>query len=122
MVEAIDTMGKKQEGARLVVRAWLDAGFKARLLVDGNRAAAELGIQASNVNAPTMLTVVENTPDVHNIVVCTLCSCYPAKLLGLSPQWYKSRIYRCHPHRQPAAQRPAFPPHTSQLPGQRPRS
>ena len=107
MVEAIDTMGSKQEGARLVVRAWLDADFKARLLADGNAAAGELGILASNINAPTMLTVVENTPDVHNVVVCTLCSCYPAKLLGLSPQWYKSRIYRSHPTPSPAPGAPA---------------
>ena len=73
MVEAIDTMGSNHEGARLVARAWVDEDFKALLLKDGNAAALELGIDAGNVNAPTKLVVVENTPDVHNIVVCTLC-------------------------------------------------
>lgn len=87
----------------MVARAWVDADFKARLLEDGNAAARELGIDASNVNAPTKLTVVENTREVHNLVVCTLCSCYPAKLLGLSPQWYKSRIYRARALREPRA-------------------
>ena len=103
MVETIDTLGSQQEGARLVARAWQDPAFKALLLHDGNAAARQIGIDASNVNAPIQLTVVENTANVHNLVVCTLCSCYPAKMLGLSPQWYKSRVYRARAVREPRA-------------------
>ena len=103
MVETIDALGAQQEGARLVARAWQDPAFKALLLHDGNAAARQIGIDASNVNAPIQLTVVENTANVHNLVVCTLCSCYPAKILGLSPQWYKSRVYRARAVREPRA-------------------
>ena len=75
-------------GARIVARAWLDPEYKRRLLADGNAAIAELGYGG------THLVVVENSPSVHNLVVCTLCSCYPWDLLGLPPQWYKSFAYR----------------------------
>jgi nitrile hydratase len=61
----------------------------------------EIGIQTSNPNAPTVLSVVENTPEVHNLVVCTLCSCYPSGLLGLSPSWYKSSEFRSRAVREP---------------------
>lgn len=64
-------------------------------------AGAELGIKTSNPNAPTVLRVVENTPAVHNVIVCTLCSCYPIGLLGFSPAWYKSRSYRARVVREP---------------------
>lgn len=90
-------------GARLIARAWVDDAFKARLLEDGNAAAAELGLNASNPNAATKLTVVENDARVHNLIVCTLCSCYPAALLGPSPTWYKSRSYRARAVREPRA-------------------
>jgi nitrile hydratase len=79
-------------GARVVARAWVDAGFKERLLADGASAIAELGIDGRG--GGSHLRVVENTPDVHNVIVCTLCSCYPWAVLGLPPQWYKSHEYR----------------------------
>lgn len=77
-------------GARVVARAWTDPDFKARLLTDGTAAIAELGIDSHELH----LEVVENRPGVHNLVVCTLCSCYPWFLLGLPPTWYKSAAYR----------------------------
>lgn len=102
-VEAIELSGRQMLGSRLVARAWLDEGFKARLLQDARAAAAEIGISTSNPNAPTQLTVVANDADTHNLVVCTLCSCYPAALLGPSPAWYKSRSYRARAVRAPRA-------------------
>lgn len=101
MSERLDTAGERLQGAALVARAWLDPAFEARLLEDAAAAAAELGIVASNPNAPTVLTVVKNTPSVHNLVVCTLCSCYPSGLLGIAPSWYKSREYRSRAVREP---------------------
>ncbi len=86
-------------GAKVVARAWTDSEFKARLLEDGKRAIGELGIDIGALR----LVVVENTPDVHNLVVCTLCSCYPRPLLGLPPGWYKSRPYRSRAVREPRA-------------------
>ena len=87
------------DGARVVARAWVDAGFKARLLADSRSALAEMGIE---IPAETPhLTVVENTEDVHNMVVCTLCSCYPRMLLGRPPDWYKSLAYRARAVRDP---------------------
>jgi len=102
-VEAIELSGRKMLGARLVARAWMDEAFKERLLNDANAAASELGIAASNPNAPTKLTVIANDASFHNLVVCTLCSCYPAALLGPSPAWYKSRSYRARAVRTPRA-------------------
>ena len=87
------------DGARVVARAWLDPAFRTRLFTDGNAAAAELGYPIST----TKLVAVENTDDVHNVVVCTLCSCYPRDLLGLPPAWYKSRAYRARVVREPRA-------------------
>ena len=78
-------------GARVVARAWVDAAFKARLLANAKEAIAELGI---DTDALTTLVAVENTEKVHNVVVCTLCSCYPRAILGLPPDWYKSLSYR----------------------------
>lgn len=77
-------------GAKVVARAWADAAFKQELLADATRAIAETGVQAHDLE----LEVVENRPRVHNLVVCTLCSCYPWFLLGLPPVWYKSAPYR----------------------------
>ena len=71
------------------------------MLDDANAAVAELGISASNNTASTKLTVVENTDDVHNLIVCTLCSCYPRSILGMSPGWYKSRSFRSRAVREP---------------------
>ena len=86
-------------GARMVARAWTDPAYKARMLADGSAAAEELGIAVDG----THLVVVENTEKVHNVIVCTLCSCYPRTILGLPPDWYKSRSYRARTIREPRA-------------------
>jgi nitrile hydratase len=88
-----------ERGARVVARAWRDPAFKERLLADGTRACEELGLDMPALR----LVVVENTPRVHNVIVCTLCSCYPRMLLGLPPEWYKSRAYRSRTVREPRA-------------------
>jgi len=87
-------------GGKIVARAWVDAEFKKRLLANGKEAIAELGIP--EVDA-THLIVVENTATVHNVVVCTLCSCYPRAVLGMPPEWYKSKAYRSRVVREPRA-------------------
>jgi nitrile hydratase len=84
-------------GARVVARAWVDEGYRRRLLDDGTAAIAELGYGGAEGN----IAVVENTDDVHNVVVCTLCSCYPWSVLGLPPTWYKSAPYRSRMVREP---------------------
>jgi len=89
-------------GARIVARAWMDSGFKERLLENGNAAIAELALDMSHWT-PVKLVVVANTPDVHNVIVCTLCSCYPIALLGPAPTWYKSEAYRSRIVREPRA-------------------
>ena len=86
-------------GATMVARAWLDPAYKQRMLADGSKAAEEIGLDVG----PLKLVVVENTPAVHNVIVCTLCSCYPRMLLGLPPDWYKSRNYRSRVVREPRA-------------------
>lgn len=88
-------------GARIVARAWTDDGFRERLLADGSAAAAELGF-GPQISA-YQLRVVANTADRHNLIVCTLCSCYPVSLLGPSPSWYKSLAYRSQAVREPRA-------------------
>jgi nitrile hydratase len=87
-------------GARLVARAWVDPAYKERALADGTAAAQEIGIENYD-QAP--LVVMENTPNLHNLVVCTLCSCYPRAVLGLPPDWYKSPSYRRRAVRWPRA-------------------
>jgi nitrile hydratase len=87
-------------GAKLVARAWVDKGFKALLLSDAKGAASEVGI---NPEHPAEFIVVENTPGVHNLIVCTLCSCYPRAILGRPPDWYKSFNYRSRAVREPRA-------------------
>lgn len=87
-------------GAKLVARAWVDPEFKALLLSDTKAAAMELGIDASG---PVEFMTVENTPEVHNLIVCTLCSCYPRAILGRPPDWYKSFAYRSRAVREPRA-------------------
>ncbi|MEM7267734.1 MAG: nitrile hydratase subunit alpha [Pseudomonadota bacterium] len=84
-------------GAAVVARAWTDPDFKARLLADGSAACAEVGVPVEAMK----LMVVENQADTHNVVVCTLCSCYPRNLLGLPPDWYKQREYRSRTVREP---------------------
>jgi nitrile hydratase len=87
-------------GAKVVARAWVDPEFKRRLLADGTAAIAELGFGGPQGE---YMVVVENTPRVHNVVVCTLCSCYPWPVLGLPPAWYKSPAYRSRIVREPRA-------------------
>jgi nitrile hydratase len=86
-------------GAAVVARAWDDPAFRDRLLADGTAAMVEMGIEPDGLK----LVVVENTAEVHNVVVCTLCSCYPRNLLGLPPDWYKTRAYRSRTVREPRA-------------------
>ena len=88
-----------ERGARVVARAWIDDAFRKKLLDNGSRACEELGLDVPALK----LVVVENTPGVHNVVVCTLCSCYPRMLLGIPPDWYKSRSYRSRTVREPRA-------------------
>ena len=90
---AVDLMDSRSPalGAKVVAHAWADPAFKRRLLKDTRTALAELGI---DIGAVAEFATVENTPKVHNVIVCTLCSCYPKMLLGIPPAWYKSRAYR----------------------------
>ena len=87
-------------GAKVVARAWVDAAYRERLLDDGTEAIGELGFGGAEGEH---LVVLENTPAVHNVVVCTLCSCYPWPVLGLPPRWYKSFAYRARMVREPRA-------------------
>lgn len=86
-------------GSRVIARAWVDAAFRKRLLEDGKAACAEMGVDLE----ADRLIAVENTPDVHNVIVCTLCSCYPRALLGMPPTWYKSSNYRSRVVYEPRA-------------------
>ncbi len=97
-VELMDARTPAQ-GARVVARAWQDPAFKQRLLADGSAAMEEMGIDPDGLK----LVVVENTDAVHNVIVCTLCSCYPRNLLGLPPDWYKTRAYRSRTVKEPRA-------------------
>jgi nitrile hydratase len=92
-----EEIGPKR-GAEVVARAWIDQAFKARLLADGTAAITEMGFDGS---AGGHFHVVENTPAVHNLVVCTLCSCYPLTILGIPPNWYKTAAYRSRAVRDP---------------------
>jgi len=87
-------------GAKVVARAWVDPQFRARLLADGRSACEEMGISFYD---NTGLIVVENTEKVHNLLVCTLCSCYPRPVLGLPPDWYKLKPYRARAVKEPRA-------------------
>jgi nitrile hydratase len=96
MIEFRDSITPAMGGG-IVARAWTDAAFKQRLLADGSEAIREFGLDMGGVR----LIVVENTPQVHNVIVCTLCSCYPRGVLGLPPAWYKNRDYRARVVREP---------------------
>ena len=98
VVEIIDSQ-TPAIGARVVARAWVDPAYRARLLANGAEGVKELGIDMGT----TKLVVVENTQQVHNLIVCTLCSCYPRPVLGLPPDWYKSSAYRSRAVREPRA-------------------
>ena len=91
MIDAYETKIGPRNGARVVAKAWTDPAYKARLMEDATAAIAELGYSGAQGEH---MVVVENTPTVHNLVVCTLCSCYPWSVLGLPPVWYKSSAYR----------------------------
>ena len=93
--------GSPVNGARIAARAWVDPGFAERLLADANSAIRELGLTMAGGLQEQRLKVVANTADEHNVVVCTLCSCYPIALLGPSPGWYKSEAYRSRVVRDP---------------------
>ncbi len=93
--------GTPANGARVVARAWIDPGFAERLLTDANAALPELGLSMSGGLQEQRLKVVANSAEEHNVVVCTLCSCYPIALLGPSPGWYKSEAYRSRVVRDP---------------------
>jgi nitrile hydratase len=95
---AITDAGSPAQGARMVARAWVDPAYRAAMLADGAAAAEALGIPMRG--APP-LGVLENTPDLHNVVVCTLCSCYPRAVLGYPPFWFKSAAYRARAVRDP---------------------
>jgi len=86
-----------ERGAKVVAKAWVDPEYKKRLLANGTAACEELGLEIPGLR----LVAVENTPQVHNAIVCTLCSCYPRVLLGIPPDWYKSRNYRSRMVREP---------------------
>jgi hypothetical protein len=96
-IEITDAASPAQ-GARMVAKAWRDPAFRALLLDDGTRAAESLGI---TMRGAPPLGVVENTPDLHHLIVCTLCSCYPRAVLGYPPLWYKSAAYRARAVRDP---------------------
>jgi len=93
--------GSPANGARIVARAWVDPGFAERLLADANSAIREVGLSMAGGLQEQRLKVVANTGGEHNVVVCTLCSCYPIALLGPSPSWYKSEAYRSRVVRDP---------------------
>ena len=97
-IEAMESRGESR-GAEIVVRAWTDPAFKERLMNSPDDALMDFGIDMR----PMELCVVENTKDVHNMVVCTLCSCYPRPILGIPPAWYKRRDYRARAVREPRA-------------------
>lgn len=98
IVDTYETRVGPRNGARVVAKAWTDPAFRKRLLADATAAVAELGIAGPEGEH---LVAVENTPSVHNLIVCTLCSCYPWPVLGLPPVWYKSFAYRSRAVRDP---------------------
>ena len=98
LIDAYEHKIGPRNGARVVARAWVDPAYKQRLLTNADAAIAELGYGGMQGEH---MVVVENTPTVHNVVVCTLCSCYPWPVLGLPPRWYKSAAYRSRMVREP---------------------
>jgi len=98
IIETYETKVGPHIGAQVVARAWVDSDFKAALLADASKAIAQLGLQQK---VGDHLIAVENTPTTHNMIVCTLCSCYPWDLLGLPPAWYKSAPYRARTVKEP---------------------
>ncbi len=102
MIDGFIARAMPLNGARLVARAWLDDGFRQALLADGGAAAASMGMPVGPAgHGDVDLRVVENTEAMHNVIVCTLCSCYPLRLLGTPPSWYKTAAYRSRVVRDP---------------------
>ena len=99
MNAAIESVDPSTHGARVVARSWVDADFRRQLFTDANAAIAGVGLDPGT----SELRVLENTPETHHVVVCTLCSCYPRALLGRPPAWYKAREYRAKVVREPRA-------------------
>ena len=101
ITRTIEQMDRRSpaDGAKVVARAWVDADYRARLVADGTAAITEMGFDPGALK----LIAVENTDQIHNVVVCTLCSCYPRNLLGLPPDWYKQRAYRSRVVKTPRA-------------------
>jgi nitrile hydratase len=95
-IEKLESPGVHQ-GANVIARAWIDPAYKARLLENGKSAIEELGIAVGEAQ----IVVVENTPETHNLITCTLCSCYPRSILGQPPSWYISKAYRARTVREP---------------------
>ena len=93
-VELLDARTGSVRAAKVVARAWVDEDFKKLLLADGKAACEQMGFGAGDSKMPAELKVIENEPTTHNVIVCTLCSCYPRFLMGIPPDWYKSRSYR----------------------------
>ena len=112
IADAVEDMRQRtpERGARVVARAWADAAFRAKLLEDGTAACESIGLDVPALK----LVVVENTPGVHNMIVCTLCSCYPRMLLGIPPDWYKSSNYRSRAVSEPRAVLAEFGLHLSE--------
>jgi nitrile hydratase len=102
-IDAFLASASPVNGARIVARAWVDDGFRQRLLTDANDAIADVGLTMAGGIQAQRLRVVANSATVHNVIVCTLCSCYPIALLGPSPSWYKSEAYRSRVVREPRA-------------------
>ena len=100
-IDAFAAGGSPANGAAIVARAWVDPGFRERLLADASTAIEELGMSMAAGLQVQPLVAVANTADEHHVVVCTLCSCYPVSLLGPSPTWYKSEAYRSRVVRDP---------------------
>ena len=100
IVDQYENDNGPMNGARVVAHAWTDPEYKRRLLENGGDAVAELGYGDEH---SARLVVVENTPEIHNVIVCTLCSCYPWSVLGLPPEWYKSEAYRARVVKEPRA-------------------
>lgn len=98
-IATVESVGAATHGARVIARAWVDPEYRQELLADGYAAVSKLGLEPGFAE----LTILENTPQVHNVVVCTLCSCYPRALLGRPPSWYKSAAYRARLVREPRA-------------------
>ena len=113
-VDLMDSRTGSERAAKVVARAWTDESFKKLLLQDGMAACEQMGYGVGDSKMPAELKVVENTPTTHNVIVCTLCSCYPRFLMGIPPDWYKSRSYRSRMISEPREVLKEFGTHIAQ--------